>query len=196
MRVPETGRGSPICRVAPRREAVRRIAGMAAMLLLPGTAACGLFGGACGESRVINLYAVPDGSDINSVDQQTALSTIGMLLNRGRAVTGGFERTFQWQILSDGLAGTVTAVGLYQGSAATGGGTLLYAFPLDGANPDQHVASSGMETDHQEAIGAWYVGTVSFEDLMLILYQSPTYLEIRTTQLPSDPRVWHKYYCD
>ena len=180
-----------------------------ALALIP-LGGCALFSGACGESRVVYLYAAADGSDVRDLGQQASHSTVGLSENRGRAVPSGFERTMQWSVVMDSVRGAPTAVHLHQGVPGSGG-PLLYDLPLDGAEPTYGVLASGYVSEYETVVGSWYRGALPFLELMVILYQSPTYLEVHSDSQPGgvraalgtprflappdDPRGWYTYYC-
>jgi hypothetical protein len=184
----------------------RRAAAALALIPLWG---CALFSGECGESRVMTLYGTTDGSDVRDADQHARLTTIGLSENRGRAVPTAFERNMQWTIYGDVDRGAVTSIRLFR--EALDGPQLLYDLPVEGALPAQQVVASGYETEYQAEVGGWYRGTVPFVELMVILYLSPSWLEIhydlapapvriplgtpRFLYPPEDPREWHTYYC-
>jgi len=182
-------------------------------------AGCGLTG-PCDHQRGIVLYAAVDGSDVRQADQTDPLSMVAFWEHQ----RDGFRRDVLWTILSPSPRGNVTEVHLHAGSAASGGGTLLYTFPIENARSDiqppnwsggavDQVTSGSVQAFGDGEPGPWYRGTISIEDLMQRLFQGPTYLEVHTDSVPAgefraqlgtplfflppdNPAVWQSVYCD
>lgn len=174
-------------------------------------AGCGIYG-PCDHSRGIILYATANGSAVESVSQLEALSSVSFW-ERQR---DGYHREVGWTVLSPHLRGSPIQVVLREGSAAAGGGILLYTFPIENAHTlsDTLIQVTGGTADGygEGEPGAWYRGTIPFLDLMLRLYQSQTYLEVQTDSFPDgefrarlgtprffgpleDPSQWQAVYC-
>jgi hypothetical protein len=114
-------------------------------------------------------------------------------------------------------------VHLHEGSAASGGGPLLYTFPIQNAQRDVHppdstgraidqVTAGSVEGFGDGTPGPWYQGAVPIQDLMQRMYGGNTYLEVHTDSVPGgefraglgtpeflaqpeDPATWQAIYC-
>lgn len=172
---------------------------------------CGIYG-PCDHTRGITLYATASGGDVEPVSQFEALSSVSFW-ERQR---DGFRRQVTWTVLSRPLRGSPIQVVLREGSAAAGGGVLLYTFPVENVqavNDTLVQVTSGMVEGFGESEpGAWYRGTIPFLDLMLRMYRTQTYLEVQTDSFPAgefrtpmgtprifappdDPSEWQAVYC-
>lgn len=182
-------------------------------------AGCGLTG-PCDHTRGVVLYATVDDSDVRLVDQTDPLSMVTFWEHQ----RDGFRRDASWSILSPRLRGTATQVHLHEGSATVGGGTLLYAYPIENGRKDiqapglpgvliDQITSGSVVAYGDGAPGSWYAGTISIENLMQKLYLGPTYLDVHTDTVPTgefraqlgtplfflpleDPSQWQPVYCD
>jgi hypothetical protein len=183
----------------------------------PWLAGCGLYG-PCDHQRGIVLYATTTGADVREVGQSEPRSMVAIWEHQ----RDGFRREVIWTVLAPRLRGTVTQVHLHEGLAASGGGPLLYSFPIQNAQRDVHPDSAGRVIDQVTAgsvegygdgtPGAWYQGTVPIQDLMQRMYGGNTYLEVHTDSVPGgefragqgtpsflaqpeDPATWQAIYC-
>jgi hypothetical protein len=187
---------------------VRVVTWLAVPLWLAG---CGLHG-PCDHTRGITRYATADGGDVEPVSQVTALSSVSFWEHQ----RDGFRRQVTWNVLSRPLRGSPVQVALREGSAAAGGGMLLYTFPIENAYALSdtliQVTSGMVEGFGEGEPGAWYRGTIPFLDLMLRMYQGQTYLEVQTDSFPAgeirarlgtprifpppdDPSPWQAVFC-
>jgi hypothetical protein len=187
---------------------VRAVTWMAVPIWLAG---CGL-NGPCDHTRGIILYATANGGDVQPVSQFAALSSVSLWEHQ----RDGYHRQVDWAVLSPHLRGSPIQVVLRDGSAAAGGGVVLYTFPIQNAYTLSDTliqVTSGMAEGYGEGNpGAWYRGTVSFLDLMQRMYRSQTYLEVQTDSFPAgefraqlgtprifappdDPSEWRAVYC-
>jgi len=182
-------------------------------------AGCGLTG-PCDHTRGVVLYATIDASDVRLVSQTDPLSMVTFWEHQ----RNGFRRDASWSILSLRLRGTATQVHLHEGSASSGGGALLYTYPIENGRKDiqspglpgvllDQVTSGSVVAYGDGPPGPWYTGTIPIEELMRKLYLGPTYLEIHTDSVPAgefraqlgtplffqpldDPSKWQPVYCD
>lgn len=163
---------------------------------------CGL-GGPCDHARGITLYATFNGARVTTVDQATPLSLVSFWEHQQDG-----RREIGWSVLSRPLKGTPTRVDLLQGAADAGGGTLLYSYPIQNAITVNDTLVQVTSGTSAEFAG----GALSFADLLQLLYNEPTYLEVKTDSVPSgafrsqlgsppffippaDPAVWQGIYC-